>query len=138
MESIHEAVMRVDSELSGPDQSTKNRSTRLEKIDFIMQPTEEQQAILNATGRVIRVNARAGTGKTTTLRMLSEKYADKKILYLVFNRKAREEAQSKFPPNVKVKTVHSLAREGTGKRMSGSPRQPTRKVVGEMPRHQVL
>lgn len=75
----------------------------------IMEPTEEQKAILKAKGRVIRINARAGTGKTTTLRMLANEHADKKILYLVFNRKAREDAQSKFPGNVSVKTVHSLA-----------------------------
>ena len=72
-------------------------------------PTEEQKAILTAGGRVIRINARAGTGKTTTLRMLSDEHADKRILYLVFNKKAQEDAQSKFPLNVTVKTVHSLA-----------------------------
>ncbi|MHC1725156.1 MAG: UvrD-helicase domain-containing protein [Syntrophobacteraceae bacterium] len=74
-----------------------------------MEPTEEQKAILKAGGRVIRINARAGTGKTTTLQMLASEYADKRVLYLVFNRKAREEAQSKFPANVHVKTVHALA-----------------------------
>lgn len=74
-----------------------------------MEPTEEQKAILKAKGRVIRINARAGTGKTTTLRMLANEHADKKILYLVFNRKASEEAQAKFPENVTVRTVHSLA-----------------------------
>jgi len=36
-----------------------------------MKPAEEQQAILDATGRVLRVNARAGTGKTTTLQMIT-------------------------------------------------------------------
>ncbi len=80
-----------------------------------MEPTEEQKAILKAGGRVIRINARAGTGKTTTLRMLANEQADKRVLYLVFNRKAREEAQSKFPPHVKVKTVHALAWEYVGR-----------------------
>lgn len=74
-----------------------------------MEPTDEQKEILKAGGRVVRINARAGTGKTTTLRMLADAHADKSILYLVFNRKASEEAKSKFPPNVKVKTVHALA-----------------------------
>jgi F-box protein 18 (helicase) len=79
-----------------------------------MKSTAEQDAILNADGRVIRINARAGTGKTTTLVMLSEKHPNERILYLVFNRKAREAAQQKFPANVQVHTVHSLAysREG--------------------------
>lgn len=76
-----------------------------------MKPTEEQQAILDATGRVLLVNARAGTGKTATLRMIASAHPDRKILYLVFNRKAREEAEEKFPGNVRVRTVHSLAFE---------------------------
>ena len=74
-----------------------------------MKPTEEQQAILEATGRVLLVNARAGTGKTATLQMIASAHPDQKILYLVFNRKAREEAEAKFPKNVLVRTVHSLA-----------------------------
>jgi superfamily I DNA/RNA helicase len=74
-----------------------------------MKPTEEQEAIIRARGRVVRINARAGTGKTTTLHMLAREHADKKILYLVFNRKAREAAGNRFPENVTVKTIHSLA-----------------------------
>lgn len=74
-----------------------------------MKPTDEQQAILDAKGRVLLINARAGTGKTTTLRMIASAHPDQKILYLVFNRKAREEAGAKFPKNVEVRTVHSLA-----------------------------
>jgi F-box protein 18 (helicase) len=74
-----------------------------------VKPTQEQQAILDSTGRVLLINARAGTGKTTTLRMIASAHPDLKILYLVFNRKAREEASGKFPRNVEVRTVHSLA-----------------------------
>ncbi|RJR54778.1 MAG: hypothetical protein C4576_00495 [Desulfobacteraceae bacterium] len=77
--------------------------------------TEEQQAILDATGRVLLVNVRAGTEKTATLRMISSAHPDRKILYLVFNRKAREEAEEKFPGNVRVSTVHSLAFEAKWK-----------------------
>jgi F-box protein, helicase, 18 len=50
-------------------------------------PTDEQRAILEARGRILKINARAGTGKTTTLRMLAEKFSDQRILYLVFNRR---------------------------------------------------
>ena len=71
--------------------------------------TYEQQAILNAVGNVVRINARAGTGETTTLQMLAQKHREQRILYLVFNRKAKEEARSNFPPNVDTLTVHGLA-----------------------------
>jgi len=72
-------------------------------------PTEEQQAILEASGRVVRINARAGTGKTTTLRLLAERFRDQRVLYVVFNRQARQEAEATFPDHVEVRTVHSLA-----------------------------
>jgi len=64
---------------------------------------------LDATGRVLLINARAETAKTTTLQMIGSAHPDEKILYLVFNRKAREEAAGRFPGNVVVRTVHSLA-----------------------------
>lgn len=79
-----------------------------------MKPTAEQHAVLNATGRMVRINARAGTGKTTTLAMLAQKYKKQRLLYLVFNRKAMEEAKTIFPSNTEVRTVHSLAYKGEG------------------------
>ena len=74
-----------------------------------MKPTEEQQAILDCSGRILLINARAGTGKTTTLQMIASAHPDLKILYLVYNRKAKEEVDGKFPRNVEIRTVHSLA-----------------------------
>jgi superfamily I DNA/RNA helicase len=75
-----------------------------------IEPTEEQKRILEAKGRVIKINARAGTGKTTTLQLIAENHPNEKILYLVFNRKNREEAEKIFPNNVKIATVHAFAR----------------------------
>ncbi len=72
-------------------------------------PTDQQQAILEASGRVVRINARAGTGKTTTLRLLAERFRHQKVLYVVFNRRAQQEARATFPDHVDVRTVHSLA-----------------------------
>lgn len=72
-------------------------------------PTQEQRAIVEADGRVVTINARAGTGKTTTLRMIAERFRDARGLYLVFNKRAQLRAQAVFPPHVDVRTVHSLA-----------------------------
>ena len=69
------------------------------------EPTEEQERILEATGRVIKINARAGTGKTETLRLIAESNPGQKILYLVFNKKNQKEAEKRFPRNVKVRTA---------------------------------
>lgn len=73
-------------------------------------PTDEQQAILSAGGQVSlqTIEALAGTGKTTTLEMLSHRLKGKG-LYLAFNRAIAEEAQARFSGNVTCKTFHSLA-----------------------------
>jgi F-box protein, helicase, 18 len=44
--------------------------------------------------------------------MIASANPDLKILYLVFNRKTKQEAEGKFPNNVQIRTVHSLAFSG--------------------------
>ena len=80
-------------------------------------PTDEQQRVLAASGRVVLINARAGTGKTATLRMVAEKHSNCRILYLAFNKRAGLEAEGTFPGNVHTSTIHSL--EGTISSISG-------------------
>lgn len=78
---------------------------------MVIAPSQEQQAIIDAvtTSRVIGVLAYAGTGKSTTLRMVAEAYPDKKFLYVVYNKSQQEEASKKMPSNVDVRTGDSLA-----------------------------
>ena len=84
-------------------------------------PTAEQQEIITAatTGGSLVVEAGAGTGKTSTLRMIAEALAPKRGLYLAYNKAIQVEADSKFPANVTCKTAHSLAF-----RQFGKPRMP--------------
>ena len=84
-----------------------------------MKPTNEQKKIINAEGQIVKINARAGTGKTATLLMLAQKYPDKRILYLVFNSRNRQEAKSKFPDNVDIHTIHSFALSALGSNFDG-------------------
>jgi F-box protein 18 (helicase) len=75
--------------------------------------TPEQQAIIQTTGN-IKINAVAGSGKTTTIiEYARTRSANSKILYLAFNRSVKLEAEKKFAEigleNVKVETAHSLA-----------------------------
>lgn len=73
--------------------------------------TEEQKEIIKAfkdTER-LKINAYAGTGKTTTLRALAEVYSGRRFLVLTFNRSIAEELKSKMPPNCTVFTIHGLA-----------------------------
>ncbi|MEM4484110.1 MAG: UvrD-helicase domain-containing protein, partial [Candidatus Methanomethylicia archaeon] len=72
--------------------------------------TEELSDILSSVKhKNLVINAYAGTGKTTTLKMIAESNPKKKILYLVFNKAMEVEAKKKFGKNVSITTVHSLA-----------------------------
>lgn len=78
-----------------------------------MELTQEQVEIINSTGN-IKINAVAGSGKTTTvIEYAKSRPANSSILYLAFNRSVKLEAQNKFDgkglSNVKVETAHSLA-----------------------------
>jgi superfamily I DNA/RNA helicase len=80
---------------------------------FSYNPTIEQNNILNdcLNHSVSVINAFAGTGKTSTLVMLTELYWNRKFLYLAYNKSIELEAREKFniDNNVKVKTTHALA-----------------------------
>lgn len=73
--------------------------------------TKQQKEILESIKqfRNIKINAFAGTGKTTTLRLVAQKYSNHKILYLAFNSAIKNEASTIFPNNTSVKTTHGLA-----------------------------
>jgi len=76
-----------------------------------MKPTKQQIEILNSIEKYenIKINAFAGTGKTTTLKLIANNFLTKKILYLAFNTGIKNEAISIFPRNTIVKTTHGLA-----------------------------
>jgi len=78
-----------------------------------MQLTPEQLEILNSTGD-IKINAVAGSGKTTTIiEYARTRPAGSKILYLAFNKSVKIDAVKKFTDkglhNVTIETAHSLA-----------------------------
>ena len=76
-----------------------------------MNLTEQQQEILNNFSKWIdmKINAFAGTWKTTMLKLLVENNPDKSFLVLVFNRSVKDELIRKFPSNATVYTIHWLA-----------------------------
>jgi DNA helicase IV len=78
-----------------------------------IKPTIEQKEILEALENLdmISTNAFAGTGKTTTLGLIVERYKDKRIMVLAFNRAMAKELKEKFRDltNVEVYTTHGLA-----------------------------
>jgi superfamily I DNA/RNA helicase len=95
--------------------------TELHKREFLLNAhkneglTHEQQAVVNTRPRsddhVVMVQAYAGTGKTTTLFHYAQRWADKRVLYLAYNRALADESKERFGtlPNVHVTTIHALA-----------------------------
>ena len=78
-----------------------------------MELTKEQYDIIHSTGN-IKINAVAGSGKTTTIiEYAKARPKHSKILYLAFNKSVKLEATKKFAEkgldNVKAETAHSLA-----------------------------
>lgn len=79
----------------------------------MIQLTDEQRAVIESKGD-IKINAVAGSGKTSTLIHYAKKQNTKsRILYIAFNRSVKIEAQERFAKenlrNVDVQTAHSLA-----------------------------
>lgn len=97
-------------------------------------PTGEQAAILDAasTGQPLVIEAGAGTGKTTTLKMIAGVQNMQRGLYLAYNKAIADDARASFPANVDCRTAHSLAFRAVGSqyahRLNG-PRLPAREVA---------
>ena len=78
-----------------------------------MELTDEQWAIINASEHILKVNAVAGSGKTTTLLEYAKRRPKQRILYLTFNRSSSDEMKKKCAganlENLTVQTFHALA-----------------------------
>lgn len=78
-----------------------------------LKPTAQQQRILEeaAKGTDLVIEALAGTGKSTTLRLIAESQPHRSFRYVVFNKSQRKAAASSMPKNVEARTGNSLAWE---------------------------
>jgi len=76
-------------------------------------PTEEQNTIVaevsNGDGRIVLVDAVAGSGKSSTARLVVNTIRPKRGLYTAFNKAIVEEGRELFPSNMECRTLHSLA-----------------------------
>ncbi len=75
--------------------------------------TQEQKNIIETKEKSFKINAVAGSGKTTTLLEYAKQNSHLKILYLAYNKSLQISLQSKLKdynlPNIFVTTIHSLA-----------------------------
>ena len=79
------------------------------------EPTAEQTVArdLFTTGGPLVIEAGAGTGKTTALEIIGTS-TTRHGQYLAFNRALVDDAKGRFPENVAVSTIHSLAFRSVG------------------------
>ena len=78
---------------------------------FEKELTYEQTSIIESSARRKVIEAYAGTGKSFVLQHEAKQYPKERILYLVYGRKAKEEAEGFFYgiENVDIKTIHGFA-----------------------------
>jgi F-box protein 18 (helicase) len=94
--------------------------------------TQEQRAIVESRSTFLKVNAFAGSGKTTTLGAYARARPARRMLYLAFNKSIQLEASRKFPSNVKPVTSHALAFPKFGSRYSNSGKLTDRLRVNQV------
>ncbi len=78
-------------------------------MDKSNQLTDEQNAVVRTNAFRTRVDAGAGTGKTSTLVHFSRVRPRERGLYLALNKSVRMEAKRRFPTNCSTSTFHALA-----------------------------
>jgi AAA domain/UvrD-like helicase C-terminal domain len=81
-----------------------------------MQPTRQQQAVVDAcvSGANLVIEAGAGTGKTSTLQLAAATMTGRTGLYVAYNRATALAARRSFPPSVHCVTAHALAYSAIG------------------------
>jgi len=96
-------------------------------------PTDEQMEAVRAfqTGEDLKINAFAGSGKTSTLALLASA-TEGSGLYVAFNRACVKDAAGRFGSNVQCRTVHGVAYRA----LQGHFRQD--KMVGKLNPNVVL
>lgn len=103
--------------------STEFILKKLQSRGIQLSPSDEQIQIIRSalSGKSIKVQAFAGTGKTTTIRMLTS-CLDKPGLYVAFNKSIVTEVGNSLN-NTEARTAHSLAHSATIKTDPGFARK---------------
>jgi superfamily I DNA/RNA helicase len=108
-----------------------------------LSPTPEQIAILEAAGQSpsLFITAYAGTGKTTTLKLLAQALPPQPTLALAFNVKNKKDFEKAFPEHFEVKTLnglgHAVWSRAIGKRLEIDDRKLGRLVSAGLKAHSI-
>lgn len=96
--------------MTTPTRPSQDRSTTADTTTGFT-PTSEQTQALEAfqLGGSIALHAGAGTGKTSTLRLLTQANPGVSFLYLAYNKAIAEDSRRRFPRNTICNTAHAYA-----------------------------
>ncbi len=102
-----------------------------------LKPTAEQaEAIrLALLGDDLRIDAAAGSGKSSTLKMIAEEMTDRTGIYTAFNSAIVKEIAAELPSNFDGRTLHSLAFRTEGARLKhklNGPRMKGQEIARKM------
>lgn len=100
-------------------------------------PTEEQERVIKAfrTGGDMVIEAGAGTGKTSTLKLIAADAPKKTGIYIAYNKAIANDARDSFPASVTCATAHSFAFRAVGKNYKqklDAPRMTTWQMAKQM------
>lgn len=124
-------VRHRDGECGGIEQAAAEVFARPAAIDFAPTGEQEDALALFARGESMVIEAKAGTGKTSTLNLLARS-TDRRGQYIAFNTAIVKESAGKFPSNVACNTAHSLAYRAVGHKYADrmkAPRQTTSQIA---------
>lgn len=115
---------------ANPSNQGQGQSTGAAKAKH--KPTEQQSAALDAfaTEGTLRINAFAGSGKTSTLQMLAHA-TKRRGQYIAFNKSIVTDAKTKFPDTVNCSTTHGLAYRATASAIGANNEKMTGKLSAQ-------
>jgi len=105
-----------------------------------MQPTAEQAEVVDTYGDGIDlcVQAGAGCGKTSTLKLIARSDKRARIQAIAYNKSAAADMARAFPPNANCRTGHSLAFEPKYMARLKAPRQSAHQTAKDLRVEQIL
>jgi hypothetical protein len=100
-------------------------------------PTDEQEDAIGLflSGMDMKIEAGAGTGKTSTLEMMARERSRAIGQYVVFNRAAAVDASARMPVSVTCSTINSVAARATDRALLdrlNAPRRASRQTARDL------
>ncbi|MFD7161185.1 UvrD-helicase domain-containing protein [Kribbella sp. NPDC059898] len=119
MTSSHVTISGVSSPTgSRPHHRDPDPAQRRSEMAPSFRPTAEQAAAVDAfrTGTDMVLEAGAGTGKTSTLKLMAAARPRTRGIYVAYNKSIAKDAQASFPGDVECRTAHGFAYIWMGRR----------------------